>query len=58
MGKDYLTIFGDQDDYLIRTMGLADDVDDEEICPHCGGSGEIDGFVCSFCDGTGQIDYD
>lgn len=27
----------------------------ENLCPHCGGSGEHDGVPCSVCDGTGKV---
>lgn len=27
----------------------------EDLCPKCGGSGEIDGAECANCAGTGKI---
>jgi hypothetical protein len=27
----------------------------ENICPHCGGSGEHGGVPCPVCDGTGKV---
>ena len=27
----------------------------ENICPACGGSGQLDGAACQTCGGTGQV---
>lgn len=27
----------------------------EDICPDCGGSGQLDGQPCENCDGTGKV---
>lgn len=27
----------------------------QDVCPRCGGSGQIDGQTCPECDGTGRI---
>ena len=27
----------------------------ENLCPHCGGSGEHDGVPCEACGGTGKV---
>jgi DnaJ-class molecular chaperone len=27
----------------------------EDLCPHCGGSGEHDGVPCPVCGGTGKV---
>jgi DnaJ-class molecular chaperone len=27
----------------------------ENLCPHCGGSGEHDGAPCPVCGGTGRV---
>ena len=26
------------------------------VCPRCGGSGELDGGRCDFCAGTGEVE--
>ncbi len=27
----------------------------ENLCPHCGGTGEHEGETCPVCDGTGKV---
>ena len=27
----------------------------EDVCPRCGGSGEVDGATCEGCQGTGTV---
>ena len=27
----------------------------ENVCPHCGGSGDRDGMPCPVCDGSGKV---
>ena len=27
----------------------------EDLCPHCGGSGAVDGAPCPVCEGSGRV---
>jgi DnaJ-class molecular chaperone len=38
------------DEALLGTPGTG-----EDVCPHCHGSGRIDGSTCTNCGGTGKI---